>query len=199
MPFFVMGGIQFLLFILSWFIFPGCESQTPRSNKSEEKAMPIIPLIKIPKFSLTLLVLFTGGVSINILEPSIQLHLIPLNLTPVQLGLVFFIPALLYVLVTPLVGYLCDKFPKTMPLIMMSNLLCSIIAYSLFGPLPLLHLPLSLSTFLIGYLIFGISFSGLIVPVYSELTRIATSNGYPKDLRTHGLISGLFNAVYSSG
>lgn len=195
-----MGGVQFLLFIVSWLLFPSCESQSSSSSKeTEKKAMPIIPLLKIPKFFLTLLVLFTGGISINILEPSIQLHLIPLNLTPVQLGLVFFMPALLYVLVTPLVGYMCDKFPKTMPLIMMINLLCSLVAYSLFGPLPWLKLPLSLPTFLIGYLIFGVSFSGLIVPVYSELTRIATNNGYPKDLRTHGLISGLFNAVYSSG
>jgi hypothetical protein len=75
-----------------------------------------------------------------------------------------------------------------------------------------------LSTFLIGYFIFGVGFSGLTVPAYSELNKIATwvnnkniflkcdlierlisnsKSGYPNDLRTHGLISGLFSGVHS--
>lgn len=56
-----------------------------------------------------------------------------------------------------------------------------------------------LSTFVGGYILFGASFSGLIVPVYAELVKIAETYGYPKDLRTQGLISGLFSCVYSLG
>ena len=77
-----------------------------------------------------------------------------------------------------------------------------------------------MSTFLTGFVTFAISYTGLIIPVYSELNKIARyiyvhfftifkkyfllnklirSAGYPNDLRTQGLISGLFGAIHSLG
>lgn len=35
------------------------------------------------------------------------------------------------------------------------------------------------------------------VPVYSDLNKISIKHGYPKDLRTQGLISGIFSCVHS--
>jgi MFS family permease len=75
----------------------------------------------------------------------------------------------------------------------------SIIAYSLIGPVPILNMELKLSTFLMGFVIFAISYTGLIIPVYAELNMIARKHGYPNDLRTQGLISGLFGAIHSLG
>jgi len=127
-----MGAIQFILFILAWLFFPNPKKHNieRQSSKASVETLPMLPLLKIPLFSLTLLMLFCGCVSINFVEPNIQLHLLPvknfffktsvynlifqfaifqLNLTPIHLGIVFFIPALIYVIVTPFVGYLCDK------------------------------------------------------------------------------------------
>lgn len=181
---------------MAWIFFP----RTEISEFAEKpKAYSVCGLLKNVKFSLTLLVLFCGAVSINFVEPSIQLHLLPLELSPIQLGLVFFIPAFIYVLVTPLIGLLCKKMPKSMPWIMIISVILAICSYSLLGPLPWLRLPLKLSIFLLGYGLFSVSFGGLIIPVYSELLVNACINGYPNDLRTQGLISGLFSLVYSLG
>lgn len=199
MPFFFIGGIQFILFIAAWIFFPKSKSSNQTSNVEETSAYSILPLLKIPRFLLTLLILFSGAISINFIEPSIELHLKPLNLSPLQLGLVFFIPALIYILITPLIGMICDKFPKSIPLIIISSALFSIVSYSLMGPVPILKLPLTLNTFLIGYTLFGISFSGLVIPIYAELIDSACSHGYPNDIRTKGIISGIFASVYSSG
>jgi hypothetical protein len=63
-----------------------------------------------------------------------------------------------------------------MPWFMMISALVSAFAYCFFGPFNffgLFDFKLRLTTFLGGYTLFGISFSGLIVPVYAELTLIA--------------------------
>jgi hypothetical protein len=48
-----------------------------------------------------------------------------------------------------------------------------VIAYSILGPIPFVEIPLQLPIFLVGYFIFGISYTGVMVPVYTELTKIA--------------------------
>ncbi len=50
--------------------------------------------------------------SIGFIEPSIQIHLAPLNLSPVQLGSILLFPSFLYMLTTPIVGHYCDKVKK---------------------------------------------------------------------------------------
>jgi hypothetical protein len=74
LPFFVVGGVQFLLFIAAWIFFPKTE---PSDFADKPEAFSVCGLFKNVKFSLTLLVLFCGAVSINFVEPSIQLHLLP--------------------------------------------------------------------------------------------------------------------------
>lgn len=201
LPFFFMGAVQLILFIAAFLFFPNPKKNITEAenNKPAVETLPMIPLLKIPLFSMTLLILFCGCVSINFVEPNIQLHLLPLDLEPVELGFVFFIPALIYVLVTPFVGFLCDKYPKSQPWFMMVSAFFSVIAYSLLGPLPIFNMELKMSTFLTGFVTFAISYTGLIIPVYSELNKIARSAGYPNDLRTQGLISGLFGAIHSLG
>ncbi len=61
-----------------------------------------------------------------------------------------------------------------MPWFMIFSILFSIVSYSLLGPLPWFNLPLKLWIFMVGYGLFSISFSGLIIPVYAELVKIAT-------------------------
>lgn len=77
MPFFFMGGSMFLLFIVSLFTFP----DPPQIIDEDEQttSLPMLPLFKIPLFDLTLLMLFCGSLSINFVEPSIQLHLLPVR------------------------------------------------------------------------------------------------------------------------
>jgi hypothetical protein len=76
-----MGAIQFILFILAWLFFPNPKKHNieRQSSKASVETLPMLPLLKIPLFSLTLLMLFCGCVSINFVEPNIQLHLLPVK------------------------------------------------------------------------------------------------------------------------
>jgi len=104
-----MGGMLFLVFSVAFFIFPEPPVIASRQDRNDTASLPMLPLLKIPKFLMTLQMLFVGSLSIGFIEPSIQPHLDPLKLNPIELGLILFIPGLLYAIVTPIVGHCCDK------------------------------------------------------------------------------------------
>ncbi|RNA42714.1 MFS-type transporter SLC18B1 [Brachionus plicatilis] len=194
LPFFVMGGFLFLLFIVALLFFPDVRDCTqPRENLS------MIPFLKIPRLIITLLLVFMCALSIGFVQPSIELHLLPLNLSPIQIAFILMAPSLLYIVSTPLIGYLCDKYKNLMKWFMLFSTLIAAISFGLIAPMPILNLKFNLLTFMMGYLGFGLSIGGLAIPGYSELLRIATENGYANDLRTQGVISGLFSSIWSSG
>jgi hypothetical protein len=56
-----------------------------------------------------------------------------------------------------------------------------------------------MTSFLLGFIIYGFTISGLVIPSYSELNRIARESGFPNDLRTQGVISGIFSSTWSLG
>lgn len=86
MPFFAVGGVQMFFFFIAFFTFPDIDSDT-RLIEGEE-TLPVRNILKIPAFLVTLLLLVVGAASIGFLQPCIELHLIPLKLKPVELGLI---------------------------------------------------------------------------------------------------------------
>ena len=131
MPFFVMGGFLFLVFLFALCFFPSPEIDNP---DDEMTTLPLLPLLRTPRILFTLLQLFVASLSIGFIQPSIEIHLKPvcsriflviywllqifsffiwiflkLGLTPLQLGLILLCPALLYMAVTPVIGHICDK------------------------------------------------------------------------------------------
>ncbi len=80
MPFFFMGGLLAIVFVVAFFIFPDPHT-TGTGERVHLEALPILPLLKIPQFDLTLMMLFMGALSVTFIEPSIQLHLQPVSKT----------------------------------------------------------------------------------------------------------------------
>lgn len=78
LPFFVMGGSLFLVFIISFFIFPYVETRQSVETENRRSGR-LMPLLRTPKFITTLFMLLLGSLSIGFLEPSIQLHLKPVT------------------------------------------------------------------------------------------------------------------------
>ena len=74
-----MGSIQFVLFIIAFYAFPSVHSVPPESDAPVSRTLPMMRLLKIPKFVFTLLMLLIGSISFGFLEPSIQLHLKPVG------------------------------------------------------------------------------------------------------------------------
>ena len=103
----MVGGVQLFFFVIAFFAFPDVDSDTNPNDEAQPLSM--LGLLKIPTFLITLLLLLVGAASIGFLQPSIELHLIPLKLEPVQLGLILLSPSLLYIIISPLVGCFTDK------------------------------------------------------------------------------------------
>jgi hypothetical protein len=77
LPFFFTGSLLFLLFLISFFLFPDHVSK--KEKEKSTSTLPMIPLLLIPRFTLTLALLFCGCMSLNFLEPNIQIQLLPVN------------------------------------------------------------------------------------------------------------------------
>jgi hypothetical protein len=63
-----MGGLLFFVFVLAFFIFPNPPVIPSRLDKNYSSSLPMLPLLKIPKFIMTLIMLFVGSLSIGFIE-----------------------------------------------------------------------------------------------------------------------------------
>jgi hypothetical protein len=86
-----------------------------------------------------------------------------------------------------------------MPWFIFISAISNAVSFSFLGPIPYFNIKLTLPIFLTAFVMYGISFGALAVPVYSDLVRIAGAHGYPNDLRTQGLVSGIFSSIFSTG
>ncbi len=77
MPFFTLGAMMTILFIISYFMFP----DMPQINDEGQSnnSLPYIPLLKILRIDATLIMLFCGSFAISFIEPLIQTHLLPVR------------------------------------------------------------------------------------------------------------------------
>ncbi len=59
LPFLVIGGLNFAVFLIAFAIFPEPQYSDKDLNR-KQKTLPILPLFKSLRFLLTLLLLFAG-------------------------------------------------------------------------------------------------------------------------------------------
>lgn len=78
LPFFTLGGIMTVLFVIAFFIFPDVPQISDEDG--ENVSVPLLPLLKIIRIDVTLLMIFIGSFGINFVEPAIQIHLFPVSL-----------------------------------------------------------------------------------------------------------------------
>ncbi|GFR88982.1 MFS-type transporter SLC18B1 [Elysia marginata] len=204
LPFFVLGGATILLEPLLIATAPeikgsGKEHKTSQTSSSSAKSMPVTALAKSGLVWAGMLGLFMSAVGNVFLQPVLATHLETYGLTPFMIGMCFALHPVLYTIFTPLLGLLTDKFSITGPLLLLSSLGCCI-AYLLIGPAPVLRfLPSELWVVLLGYMILGVSEAGLTIPTAKCLCQGATELGFPSDVRTHGIMSGLNVGGYHFG
>ncbi|CAH1797977.1 unnamed protein product [Owenia fusiformis] len=143
--------------------------------------------------------IFAGAVVVSFLDISFALHLKPLHLSPILVGAVFLISGGVYALLSPLLGYILDKtgwYKRSMAL----GGLLALVAFSLMGPSPFLFLPKdSLWLNIVASVVLGISFCTLLIPPLQELVTAAIKSGYPENLDTYGITSGLYKSAFYIG
>ncbi|XP_055872055.1 MFS-type transporter SLC18B1-like isoform X2 [Biomphalaria glabrata] len=131
--------------------------------------------------------------------PTIGGALYEFGLSTLLVGLFFIICPGLHAILAPVWGYISDRKDIQSPLLIFGNLVGTI-AFLSVGPTPLLpFLPRDLWVVAVGLILFGLTIGCSIVPTMKCLVIGARELGFPDNLSTFGMVSGLFNATYCLG
>ncbi|CAL1534911.1 unnamed protein product [Lymnaea stagnalis] len=193
LPFFVIGSLILATGCVMFFLLPEI------ANVQHERKTSVFSLLKSPMVWFASLSIMAGGIGIVFLDPTFSKHVEEFNLSTAIVGLFFVIAPGLYGLTSPLWGFISDSTGMNAPLIILGNLMCGI-GFLFIGPSPLLpFLPFELWIIILGLIMVGAFFGTLVVPSMKCMLIGAIDIGFENNLDTFGVVSGLFNSVFSIG
>ncbi|XP_016152872.1 PREDICTED: MFS-type transporter SLC18B1 isoform X1 [Ficedula albicollis] len=209
-PFITLGCVVLALVPVNMCILPKYDS-TPRKESFWK-------LILLPKVLILCLTVFSLSACLGFLDPTMSLFILKKFKLPAgYVGLVFLGLALSYSLSSPLLGLLSDKLPYVRKWLLIFGDLMTAACFFMLGPAPVLHIEryclcLSLSCymmfstiiiqlwiFVLVLVLIGFSLGMSAIPVFPEILQCAYENGFEEGLSLLGLVSGLFNAMWSLG
>ncbi|NWV36646.1 S18B1 protein, partial [Grantiella picta] len=191
-PFITLGCIVLALVPVNMCILPKYDS-TP-SKESFWK------LILLPKVLMLCLTIFSLSACLGFLDPTMSLFILKKFKLPAgYVGLVFLGLALSYSLSSPLLGLISDKLPYIRKWLLISGDLMTAVCFFMLGPAPVLHIESQLWMFVLMLVLIGFSLGMSAIPVFPEILQCAYENGFEEGLSLLGLVSGLFNAMWSLG
>ncbi|CAH1781928.1 unnamed protein product [Owenia fusiformis] len=159
----------------------------------------MLSLFKMPITFIVYYIIFVGCLTLSFLDVAYSLHLEPFHLSPLLLGIVFLVAPAVYALTAPFLGWIMDKKGWCKSAMALGGMLI-LVSLSLIGPVPFLSLPMeSLWLNVVGNVVLGLGISHLLVPPLQELLVAAFESGYPDNLETYGITSGLYTSAYSIG
>ena len=110
----------------------------------------------------------------------------------------FIINGATYGIFAPLWGVLCDRFVLPRRIVGFGSLL-TVTAFLLVGPVPFIPLKMSLPLCIGALLLHGIGFGAELVGTFSGTQRTALKNGFPDNINTYGLVSGIWTSTFALG
>ncbi|NXJ13519.1 S18B1 protein, partial [Odontophorus gujanensis] len=157
-------------------------------------------LFLLPKVLVLCFTIFSLSACLGFLDPTMSLFILKKFKLPAgYVGLVFLGLALSYSLSSPLLGLLSDKMPHLRKWLLVSGGLITALCFFLLGPAPVLQIESQLWMFVLVLLFLGFSLGMSAIPVFPEILQCAYENGFEEGLSLLGLVSGLFNAMWSLG
>lgn len=196
LPFAAMGGVLLVAATITTCCLPseGAEAST----ESQASRGQFLAAIKIPSIFLTCCAIISASISIGFLQATLEPHLRSLDLTPVQMGLMFILNGSTYALLAPFWGMMCDKYLSPRTLITFGATVV-VVSFTFIGPVPFLHLKLSLALCIVSLIVHGVGFGAVLVSTFAGAHRDAIANGFPDDLGTYGLVSGIWTSTFALG
>ncbi|KAL0281503.1 UNVERIFIED_CONTAM: hypothetical protein PYX00_002475 [Menopon gallinae] len=193
-PFAVLGSVLFLSAIMTAFVLPGHSD----SDVDSKSGGSLIQVLKIPGVLLAACSIIVTSVSIGFLQATLEPHLRHFNFQPIILGLMFVINGGTYALTAPCWGWLCDKkvYPKIVTVIGCALI---IFGFTLIGPAPFLPMTATIELSVIGLVGHGFGIAAQLVASFTDALRTSITNGFPNNLETYGLISGLWTSTFALG
>ncbi|NXJ55714.1 S18B1 protein, partial [Spizaetus tyrannus] len=191
-PFITLGCVVLVLVPVNMCILPKYDSIPSKDS--------FWKLILLPKVLLLCLTIFSLSACLGFLDPTMSLFILKKFKLPAgYVGLVFLGLALSYSLSSPLLGLLSDKLPYLRKWLLVSGGLMTALCFFMLGPAPVLHIESQLWMFVLVLVLIGFSLGMSAIPVFPEILHCAYENGFEEGLSLLGLVSGLFNAMWSLG
>lgn len=195
LPFVTLGSMLILAASLTYCILPSYGSDFKGESHSSGS---IISLVKIPAVALAAYAIIASSISIGFLQATLEPHLRPLELSPFQLGLMFVLNGATYGLFAPLWGWLCDKAVNPRLVVIFGSFVV-MVAFIIIGPTPFLPIPTTMPLCILALVLHGTGFGAELVATFTSAQRDAVANGFPDDIDTYGLVSGMWASTFALG
>ncbi|XP_019866996.1 MFS-type transporter SLC18B1 [Aethina tumida] len=193
LPFAVMGSALFMSAILTALVLPKHEDGTDK-----EKGPSMLKVLKIPGVLLASSSIIVTSMSIGFLQATLEPHLRQFSLPPIVLGLMFVINGGTYALTAPAFGWLCDTCCSPKAVTIFGTILTAF-GFGLVGPAPFLPIPTILWVSILGLVFHGLGMAAQLVSSFSDALKTSVAHGFPNNLETYGLISGLWTSTFALG
>ncbi|XP_070535328.1 MFS-type transporter SLC18B1-like [Ptychodera flava] len=192
LPFLILGICSVVIVAVNYFILPS------QGGKWKPKSGSMLQLLSSPSAIVTSFCVLTGSMALGFLDPTLAKHLQQFHLDTAQVGMVFLLISASYTVSAFFWGYLTDKFDIPKLLMIIGNIgACA--AYMYMGPSPLLQAQSQLWIVILSMALVGLSLGCSLIPLFYDLISTARWKGMPDNLGTYGVVSGLFNGLFSLG
>ncbi|XP_043211164.1 MFS-type transporter SLC18B1-like [Amphibalanus amphitrite] len=194
LPFVSLGGVLFFTAVLTFVLLPNHDDHSCKDSKGGG----IRRALRVPSIALAAFSIISASCSIGFIQALLEPHLRPFELKPVVLGLMFVINGGVYALCAPAWGWLCDNHLRPKVVTAVSAVMV-IIGFGLMGPLPFLGVAPSLGLISFALVVHGVGFGGEVVAAFVDAHREAVYNGFPDNLDTYSMVSGLWTSMFAFG
>ncbi|KAL7632070.1 UNVERIFIED_CONTAM: hypothetical protein RMT77_017611 [Armadillidium vulgare] len=192
-PFLVTGLLILFIGVLTLFI-----ESSKRDSYFTIKYKDACSLIKRPECILAIWSLYGATFTVGFTDATLSSHLNHLNLSESMKGLFFGIIGMFYFLFCPLCGRLLDSGRSPHIVWSVGAILISI-SMVLLGPAPYFNISLGIPLCCASLTLLGIGLSCQFVSSFLCFHKITVYLGFPDDITTYGMVSGLFNTCTSFG
>lgn len=193
LPFAAVGVLLVITGIFLVIIIPSYTSSTEQKD-----LQGICFLLSKAPFALGSSAIIACSCGLGFVQATLEPHIRRLNLTPLQVGLLFICHGGTYAVCGPLCGRLCDK--RISPhIIILIGTFFNIASFSLIGPAPYFPFDTKVSTVVVALIFQGFGSSGILVGSFSWFQKSALKVGLPDGVSTSSLISGNWKSAFALG
>jgi len=162
-------------------------SDAEEGDDEEEDPIPLTKMLSYKWVWLGMLGSMLPCVSWGLLDTTLEFHLSPYKLTPSQVGLMFLIPAVTYLILSPPAGYICDWVGGKAT--SLAGLLFLVLGLLFLGPAPFFMMPSFFWVDSVSLLMIGVGSALATVPSLEIMVEAVEELGDNVNDEVSGLIS----------
>lgn len=191
LPFIVMGGMLAVVGVITCVVLPNSEAQ-------KKPQASLLRMLAVPGVLLDSLVTTATAVSMGFYSATLEPHLRQFDLSPALVGVMFIVSGGVYAVCAPLVGRLIDRCVYAKRIVMFGGSFV-VVGVALVGPADFIPVTPSIWLCVLGLVVHGLGLACLMVPTFSDAISSAVVAGFPDDLTTYGVVSGLWASSFALG